>query len=55
MEHLERKGANLEIFKGRPAYYTARMTRGWRFLVRKESDAQGTYYLVVGYRRSTTD
>ncbi len=48
-EHPHRKGGHLEVFKGRPGYFTARMTRGWRFLLRKEEDQQGVYYLVVEY------
>lgn len=48
-EHPHRKGGHLEVFKGRPGYFTARMTRGWRFLLRKEEDDQGVYYLVVEY------
>jgi hypothetical protein len=25
------------------------MTQGWRFLLRREQDQHGTYYLVIGY------
>jgi hypothetical protein len=49
MEQPHRKGGHLEVFRGRPGYFTARITRGWRFLLRKERDAKGTYYLVVEY------
>lgn len=49
VEHPHRKGGHLEVFRGRPGYFTARMTQGWRFLLRKEEDEDGTYYLVVEY------
>jgi hypothetical protein len=42
-------GAHLEPVEGTPGLYTARMNKGWRFLLRREPDSDGPVYVVQGY------
>lgn len=45
-EEHKRKGINLEPFRGRPGFYTARVTRGLRLLLREAEDEGGRYMII---------
>lgn len=44
------KSVNLEPFEGRPGFYTARITKGWRFLLReREPTDQSRVFDIVDF------
>jgi len=45
------KSVNLELFKGRPGFWTARVTKGWRFLLREVSaeDSENRVFEIIEY------
>ena len=40
-------GLNFEIFKDRPGYFTIRVERNYRILLKEEHDENGLYYLLA--------
>jgi plasmid maintenance system killer protein len=53
----ESPGLNFEAYKGRPGFFTIRINRNFRILLKEEQDKDGTYYLIVevGNHDSTYD
>ena len=48
-ENPRSKGVNLEAFVGRDGFYTARVTRKIRLLLRERQDEEGTYLKIVRF------
>jgi hypothetical protein len=40
-------GLNFEPYKGKPGYFTIRVERNYRILLKEEQDKEGPYYLLV--------
>ncbi|HEY4587905.1 MAG TPA: hypothetical protein VIJ02_03900 [Thermoanaerobaculia bacterium] len=40
-------GLNFEAFKNRPGFFTIRVGRNFRILLKEEADEEGPYYLLV--------
>ncbi|HEX4963679.1 MAG TPA: hypothetical protein VF173_22830 [Thermoanaerobaculia bacterium] len=40
-------GLNFEAFKNRPGFFTIRVDRNFRILLKAETDKEGPYYLLV--------
>ncbi|MFL6232339.1 MAG: hypothetical protein ACJ76N_04335 [Thermoanaerobaculia bacterium] len=40
-------GLNFEAFKNRPGFFTIRVGRSFRILLKEEADEEGPYYLLV--------
>jgi plasmid maintenance system killer protein len=40
-------GLNFEAFKDRPGFFTIRVGRNFRILLKQEADEEGPYYLIV--------
>ena len=40
-------GLNFEAFKNRPGYFTIRVDRNFRILLKAETDKKGPYFLLV--------
>lgn len=43
----ETPGLNFEAFKNRPGFFTIRVGRNFRILLKQESDEYGTYFLLA--------
>ncbi len=43
----ETPGLNFEAFKERPGFFTIRVGRNFRILLKEEADTEGPYYLLV--------
>lgn len=44
------KSVHLEPFEGRPGFYTARITKGWRFLLREhQTTDRGRVFDIVDF------
>jgi plasmid maintenance system killer protein len=43
----ESPGLNFEAFKNRPGFFTIRVGRNFRILLKAEEDEEGPYYLLV--------
>jgi hypothetical protein len=43
----ETPGLNFEAFKNRPGFFTIRVGRNFRILLKQESDEHGTYFLLA--------
>ncbi|MEO6192403.1 MAG: hypothetical protein ABIS20_05295 [Thermoanaerobaculia bacterium] len=40
-------GLNFEAFKNRPGFFTIRVDRNFRILLKAETDSEGPYFLLV--------
>lgn len=47
MENPKRTGLNFEPLTGRPGYFSLRINKGYRILLRKEEDADGELFAVT--------
>ena len=47
LENPKAPGLNFEAIKNSPGYFTIRVNRNFRILLRAEEDDQGPYYLLV--------
>jgi hypothetical protein len=43
----ETPGLNFEAFKNRPGFFTLRVGRNFRILLKEETDAEGSYFLLA--------
>jgi mRNA-degrading endonuclease RelE of RelBE toxin-antitoxin system len=46
-EHPESPGLNFEALKNAPKYFTIRVNRNFRILLKAEIDEEGAYFLLV--------